>query len=449
VLYYNIQGTRTVEYPNGDAPMGPLGDFLFFFWFDWINGAVIVMWAMLVCEDLLMVDARREQGKQIHANIWNETEDRAPLWMFVVVPLWFWSTPPLSRFELLPLDDRLLLVTRPSEKDKYWMLMVIFMAVMKMMMGMSFKQILRVLLSGIGCGLIHHAPLFFFGMRGYSSPKALVVTLCTEWPAIMMGLFVITKFLCGLGSPLSPPSVEESKRGRRTGLCLFALVLALGCMGTKTSVRDVIYEVMPHLPARQYQQLGQLYLRAHCSLSSLRTPLPCDSDSQKQIWVAAAAQKGAAVMTAMISLDTAHACGRCVGIGDRPNGGWPNPVETPPPYASDALLAIANMPKWPEYIAKQGPPGWCIVMLRDPLARLVSTFLYAKAGREAWFREHGVDESINALIGKTAEGRDAETLEDVRPAVDYMLQRFGMAYVQETHEYLMFNMRQDCTVIRY
>lgn len=234
-LYYHIQGTRTVEYPNGDEPMGPLGNFLFFFWFDWINGAVIVMWAMLVCEDLLMLDARCEQGEQMRTKTWNEREDRAPLWMFVAVPLWFWSTPPLSRFELLPLDNRLLLVTRPSEKDKYWMLMVIFMAVMKVMMGMSFKQVLRVLLSGIGCGLIHHAPLFFFGMRGYSSPKALVVTLCTEWPAIMMGLFVITKFLCGLGSPASKPSAEESQRGRRTGLALFALVLAFGCVGTKLS----------------------------------------------------------------------------------------------------------------------------------------------------------------------------------------------------------------------
>lgn len=67
---------------------------------------------------------------------------------------------------------------------------------MRFKIKLSVKDIARVFFSGIVCGLIHHAPLFVFGMRGYVSPVTLVITLLSEWPPIMCGLFVITYELC-------------------------------------------------------------------------------------------------------------------------------------------------------------------------------------------------------------------------------------------------------------
>lgn len=614
-----------MKYPNGDTPMTPFGNFLFFFWFDWINGAVIVMWSMLVCEDLLfecrtakngMVlqekdgngledsarrrslylgkwlylgngsfeiskeerridplldnkavtflemqegnrgeDLSEDQLKEHWSNLqgrseelmftehasdesinkgpleaegewlvavlkkpngsahgkiklqykdgklvsqfkkddssaysapilaassadWKENDDRAHWLMFVAVPLWFWATPPLSRLDVLPIDNRLLLVERPSEKGKYWILMALFAVVMKTQLGMRFTGILRVLLSGVGCGMIHHAPLFFYGMRGYSSQRALVLTLCTEWPAIMTGLFVITRYCCGRAVSNQGVKEKQEKKGysKRSAIALFAVVMAVACAGpTKFSVRAIIYEIMPYIPAHHYQKLGQLYLRATTCLlpQNWLSSLPCSVGPASDLWVAAAAQKSAAVMTAMISLEIANACGKCVGIGQRPSGVWPNPIETPPEYPSELLLAIANMPDWPSYAAQLGAPVaaqegyasysyWsflglnadtkkrrsrCIVTVRDPVARLVSTFLYAKAGREPWFREHGIDRDINRLLSEG--GKDPDGEDRVDNAVAFMLERFGFAYAKESHEYLLLNVKLGCTVIKY
>lgn len=236
--------------------------------------------------------------------------------------------------------------------------------------------------------------------------------------------------------------------------------MALGIAGQKFSAKAMLYEVMPYLPAQHYQKMGQMYLRTtSCMMPRLTPPLACTEGANHDMWVAAAAQKSAAVMTAMISVDIAAACGKCVGVGDRPNGDWPNPVEAPPPYQSDLLLAIANMPSWPEYVEKLGAPvagvkegdrrSRCIVTVRHPVARLVSTFFYAKEGRETWFREHGVALEINRLIAKDTEGKQGEGLEDVSRAVAFMLDRFGLEYVLSTHEYLLQNVKLGCTVIRY
>jgi len=136
--------------------------------------------------------------------------------------------------------------------------------------------------------------------------------------------------------------------------------VALGAAGQRDwqggFFRNIIYEIMPYVPPKPYQKLGQTYMRVSCRLPRLSKPLDCDGGASRDLWVAAAAQKGAAVMTAMISLDLAESCGRCAAIGDRPNGDWPNPVETPPTFDSEVLLAIANMPTWPDYVEQQGAP---------------------------------------------------------------------------------------------
>lgn len=236
-VYYLLQGSRTVDYPNDDIPMTSVETFFFFFWFDWINGAVIVLWALLVCEDLLVDHVSQPKDKS------------PPILMLIAVPMWFWATPWLSRG--IDWDNRMLLVNRPSEKKKYWILMALFLSIMVVYFRMKISDVLRVFISGVGCGLIHHAPLFASGMRGYSSPISLIVTLLTEWPSIMCGLFVLTRFLA---------SQKSKWVGRSLMVVLVATILAGNDQSAsgkpRFSVRQAYYEIMPMVNADTLQTLG-------------------------------------------------------------------------------------------------------------------------------------------------------------------------------------------------
>ena len=461
-IYYHLQGTRTVEYPvQGTGALGPIEKFWFFFWFDWINAVPIVGFALLLCEDLLAPDP--DGG--------NPVEEQRPWALMTSIPLWFWATPGLSR--ALSLDDRMLLVDRPSEKQKYWILMAMFISMMLFWFRMRVTQVARVFMGGVCCGLIHHAPLFAHSMRGYSSPTALVVTLCTEWPAIMCGLFVMTKLLCGgvrqtteNSKSVALKKDRNSRRGTRGWMAsaLFGLILAFAFAGGSTrvlSIKDVLYNVMPYIPGSTFQAIGTVYLRTFtCALPRLGTPLACSAgNTEEDMWVVAAAPKGGAVVSSLISTDIGWACGRCVGSGGRPHERWPGPEEPPPTYASTLLLAIANMRAWPSYVsslgypprveAKGGKATRCVVVIRDPAQRLRSLFLYAFAGRETWFREQRVDERLRALMEKGGGDWYGGVLGDPSEAVEYFLDSFGLAYLDQSHDYLVQNLDAGCTPIRF
>lgn len=106
-----------------------------------------------------------------------------------IVPLQFWSAPLLA--SSLQLDSRTLLLSRTSSKDMYVVMLLVFPIILRYMASMSWHQVAAIWLSGVGCGLIHHAPLCLFGMRGYTDTASLFITLGTEWPAIILGVAVV------------------------------------------------------------------------------------------------------------------------------------------------------------------------------------------------------------------------------------------------------------------
>mmetsp|Transcript_16255 Transcript_16255/g.21362 ORF Transcript_16255/g.21362 Transcript_16255/m.21362 type:complete len:260 (+) Transcript_16255:558-1337(+) len=181
-VYFNIQGSRTIEMVNNDSPMGTFERFCFFFWFDTMNAADIVAWALINLEDLLPNNYKvRRKG-------------RFEWTVLFLIPLWFWATPLISR--QISFDDRLLLASRPSQKFHYYILCILFILCMRFRLKLTYRSIARIIASGIACGLIHHGPLYYFGMRGYQSKLTFIVTLLSEWPPIICGLFVITYLLC-------------------------------------------------------------------------------------------------------------------------------------------------------------------------------------------------------------------------------------------------------------
>lgn len=145
----------------------------------------------------------------------------------------------------------------------------------------------------------------------------------------------------------------------------------------------------------------------------------------------AAAPKGGAVFSARVALDVGAACGLCVASGQREHGAWPGPVEDLPTYKGEVLLAMANMRTWPEYARHHGLRPRCNLLLRDPLARLVSLYLYARIGWERWFRDTGVSAELAAGT-------------NVAASVALFWRRFGGAYLANSHTYLTESIAEGC-----
>ena len=354
--------------------------FFFFFWFDWINGADIVMWALLCLEGVDLFGKARQ--RKLIDNI-----------MIVFVPLWLWLTPWLSRN--ISQDDRVLLATRPSEKYKYYFFFVLFIPLLHLERRISIQNIGKVLLSGVGCGFVHHAPLFFWGMRGYTSFLVLGVTLLTEWPSIMCGLIYFTH-RWSVEDHRAPPTKREKARGKsRRGvilalLCLFVAIFVPKEFWESIDLKNLeidkqFYKLLPYMSAQTFQQIGTaLVWTMTCSkVSPLFTLKDADCfESPEYVHVIATTAKGGSILGAKLALTIGKACGRCVGAGQRDSDAWPGPVESNPDYPSDILLAIANMRHWPLYVAASERPMKCVVVTRHPLSRLRSLYLYARNGTE-------------------------------------------------------------------
>merc|ERR1719329_1132307 len=195
-------------------PMTPIGTFAFFWWFDHLGAVGVVLWAFSAFGDLL------EDRKRTSLD-W---------FMYAFMPLLFWSAPVVSPH--LGIDPRVLVVTRPSPKGTYVMLLATFSLLL--CLAYSPKAVLRVYLTGVGAGLIHHAALFFHGMRGYSSLWTLFATLATEWPALIVGVFACTAALRRFSWP------SWGVCGGLASVAAIALAASLSSVDVEACVADLL-----------------------------------------------------------------------------------------------------------------------------------------------------------------------------------------------------------------
>ena len=464
-VMYLTKGKRTVSYPgyqgnmdNGLEPLGPLGHFVFFLWFDY-GGFNLVLWALHAEEHL----TRLLSGVQHQL-------DTVELIGLLMVPLQFWTAPWLAS-TAVNFDSRELVLARNSPKMTYIVLVPVFILLLKTLGKSTNKNIAAVTLSGFGCGCIHHLALFTFGLRGYTDPVALALTLATEWPALILGVAVFSK----VGSQCVPRLL-----GLR-GTTVFRMIMWLGLISTiaphvsNMKEEDTVAYLIPFVPGQYMQSIGTSYLKTRtCTVpyyfptkaaaavvandedkeneATLTGPLDCwdlnrGNDGTDMLIMASAAKSGA-VLSARIVAEVGAACGYCVASGQRSRAGIPGPIEELPTYDGLLLHAIINMRSWPTYVQSQGfvpplPSGnnnvRCVTMLRDPLSRLRSLYLYARSGGEAWFRyQSGIMQRIQHLAHH----------ESLEKSILYFWNTFGKAYLIQSHEYMVLNLNRGCVGVK-
>jgi hypothetical protein len=79
-VFFLRQGTRTIAYPNSeDEPLGPLENFLFFCWYDYLGAFGLIVWARAFQSYLTGASSFSREGA-----------------LLIHQPLLFWSAPSLS-----------------------------------------------------------------------------------------------------------------------------------------------------------------------------------------------------------------------------------------------------------------------------------------------------------------------------------------------------------------
>ncbi len=384
-LGFLVRGTRTVAYPGnpdmnmdgGQEALGPLGEFVFFAWFDYAAFGLVV-WA-LALEDRLRDAFARGAAPALAAL----RADPVGIFALCVAPVQFWTAPWLSAS--LGLDDRTLLLARSSPKMAYMVAVPLFMGLLHLAAGLPKYDIAAIMLSGFGCGCVHHLALFVFGMRGYSDFPALALTLLTEWPALIAGLAVFRRLGYGLVGFLVPSSSSASSASsgpRVRGTTVFNMVMwagLLSILGPRLAAieeEDAISYLIPFVPGQHMQTVGTQYLRFRTCLKPAlglgEERLACWDDGTEgetdgggggggghnvngtDFLILASAAKSGAVLSAKIVAEVGGACGYCVASPERSRAGIPGPVETLPSYDGNLLFAIINMVNWPEYTERQG-----------------------------------------------------------------------------------------------
>ena len=146
----------------------------------------------------------------------------------------------------------------------------------------------------------------------------------------------------------------------------------------------------------------------------------------------AAPAKSGALLSAQILFDVGERCADfCVGSGERSRAGIPGPIESVPSYSADALHAIINMRNWPEWVAAQNRTFKCATILREPISRLRSLYLYARSGGEHWFRyESGLMQKLR--------------VSSLNESLRIFWRAFGRDYIEQAHNYDYFNLAQGC-----
>ncbi len=367
-LSYMTTGTRTLEMAdNSGESLGAVGAFLFFLWFDYA-GFGLILWALDVEEAV-----RTTFRSGLRASVVQIMTQPLLLFNLLSMPFLFWSAPYFSSY--VGFDDRTLILTRASSKLTYLAMGAAFLLFLRIGSKLTWIcDILPIFISGFGVGCCHHLALFVFGMRGYSDLTSLVVTLCTEWPALMLGLGSFSRLDSRLVKVDSWPIVPKGQDGLSVfTLCMWALmgVLMYPHLAAMDDKHAMLY-LMPYIPGQYMQSLGTAYLQTRTCIIPHRVPayiLNATMSSRLNCWaddagdgrqlmgndggdmlVLASAAKGGAVLSALLAAEIGSACGLCVASGERSSPGIPGPVEELPVYDGQLLHAIVNMRTWPDYV---------------------------------------------------------------------------------------------------
>ena len=441
-VFYLTQETRTVSYGEGVTPLGPLGTFLFFAWFDHFGAWGLIVWAR-TCEDAIR--AWREKLRPI---------SKVDVFVLLHQPLLFWSAPWIASTATRGFDPRVLSVARPSPKRTYAVMLSVCVIALRWGYRMEWRdRIVPILVAGFGCGLIHHAALFTFGLRGYTSASGLAKTLTTEWPALVAATAVLR---AAFGGERRVHAVGAS-RLFQASLCV---ALSASVWPHLNSVEHYVSQLIPTIPGQHMQSVGTAYIRmSTCIAPRVLARLPHALDPRalrldcwgrgagvppRGMLILGSAAKSGAVLSARLAIELGGACGVCVASPERARTGITFghlPIETLPVYRGEMLLAIVNMLNWPEYVQRhretlhEAPR--CAAMVRDPLSRLRSLYLYARSGGEHYFRypQPGSNSSTMETL------LDADRRGGLDASLALFWAKHGRAYLEQSHAYTLFNVK--------
>jgi hypothetical protein len=324
--------------------------------------------------------------------------------MMVFVPLWYWVIPYLCTCtHSATQDDQVVMTSGVAQQYMYthYLSLVVFIPLLRVERQVSFSTIGKVLLSGIGCGLIHHTPLLYWGMstseggNEYDSIIVLLVSVVVEWPSIMCGVVYCTHWCCASNPRLTCiASKREQSRGKfRRGIIfsLFCVFLAMFLPKefwssldiNKLKLDDQFYKLLPYMSGQTFQEIrtGVIWTMTCSEYAPWVRSLHEECfESEDVLRVVATTAKGGSILGTKLGVVMGQACGKCVGAGHSDSDAWPGPVESNPDYDSDILLAVENMLEWPAYAKTANKSVQCVVITRHPLARLRSLYLYARNG---------------------------------------------------------------------
>jgi len=471
-LNYMTLETRTITYPNiriyqdvqesGDDAMGPISDFIFFVWFSY-SAFGVLLWAFQVQE---IVHAFLSHGMMQTKALLRRPVD---IFSFMCVPLQFWVAPILSR--IINVDNRELLLARSSNKNVYFIMLAVGVMLLRFCAKLPYPELFSILFSGFCCGLVHHAALFYLEMRGYSDVNSLLLTLVSEWPALIVGIATIQRlgwptvchFLPFLADDMSKKGSNvgvKSERGTNTFILVMWLSTVCLLMPHFASLDtdNLVDYMMVYIPGKRMQSLGTLILRTGtCTMPTyipqlLTAPTNCwDKGAPEYMVVMTASAKAGALLSGTIVNELGRTCGLCVASGERSRAGIPGPVEDLPTYDGRILHAITNMRTWPDYVEKRGfdmrslthnetisnKQVVCATLIRDPISRLRSLYTYARSGGEHWFRTESC-----------YKARLEDPTLTLQQSLDFFWNEFGKEYLVESHIYTMQNLKHGCTRIK-
>lgn len=230
------------------------------------------------------------------------------------------------------------------------------------------------------------------------------------------------------------------------------VIVAIVMSSPKLDIDDIVYDLIPLIPAEYVQFLGDTYAYyVTCVLYSVAlTILPfnyfhqCESLPNGKLGidhdtlnVIVATNKGGSVLGAFSTFAIASTCGYCMSIAERVDGAWPPKEQLNPKTGAKAYVAISHVPNWPEYAKQQNIKNIrCVVLTRDPFKRFQSLFTYARDGAE--YTLHDAKKKIRAM-------------DDMSKAVLYMWETIGKDTMIVTHDTLMKSLdpKLGCTRVRF
>lgn len=427
-VMYLVRQTRTLKVVRdtgievGDVDdLSGMARFWFFWWFDYW-GAV----ALMVMARHVMV--------LVNANNRNDVTPPRRVSLLVVVfhaTMW-WTAPVYSDTLLQHFDDRQLLLERVSNKTTYVVLLILFSCLLRVHQLVSLRHYMAVLLAGVSCGLVHHVALWYHGMRGYDSVGQLLLTLCTEWPAL----------LCAEDYIRNSQTMQKYSKVLHNSMILLLIAMMVPHMPSDEQLAEYLITL---IPGHMMQSVGTWFLRLKTCLTlppslqflvNNKSSLDCGL-SDNEIWLISTTSKSGAVLSAKLLLDMATLCGYCIASGQRDRAGIPGVVHAPS-YRGGQLLHAADMvEEWPHYT--RGKTYQCISMTRDPLSRLRSFYTYARSGGEHWVR---YETNLMHVLRS-----NNNTLNE---SIQHFWQRAGRDYLSQSHASFRADLvERNCVEIRF